>query len=293
MTAHRSVSAIWRNRATVEGAGVRLHRVFGNDQVPRLDPFLMLDDFGSDDPSDYLAGFPWHPHRGIETVTYLDRGSVEHGDSLGNAGSIGPGDVQWMTAGSGIVHQEMPQAPPDRRLRGFQLWVNLPATRKMCDPRYRGVLSAEIPAAGIRPGVTARVIAGEVEGVRGPVRDLEVDVAYLDVAAASGAGCDHPVPAGHRCCAYVVEGEGGFAGARAAAGNLVLFAGTGGVAVEAGPRGCRYLLLSGQPLGEPVAWYGPIVMNTERQLEEAFREYREGTFVKVGAAGADGSRHLR
>ena len=289
----RPVKRIIESTPTVEGAGVRLRRAFGFGDTAETDPFLLFDDFRNNRPEEYLAGFPWHPHRGIETITYVLAGTVEHGDSLGNRGALGAGDVQWMTAGSGIVHQEMPQAPPDRRLRGFQLWVNLPAARKMCDPRYRGVLSAEIPAAGIRPGVTARVIAGEVEGVRGPVRDLEVDVAYLDVAAASGAGCDHPVPAGHRCCAYVVEGEGGFAGARAAAGNLVLFAGTGGVAVEAGPRGCRYLLLSGQPLGEPVAWYGPIVMNTERQLEEAFREYREGTFVKVGAAGADGSRHLR
>jgi hypothetical protein len=269
---------------------VRLHRVFGNEQVPRLDPFLMLDDFGSDDPSDYLAGFPWHPHRGIETVTYLDRGSVEHGDSLGNKGAIAPGDVQWMTAGSGIIHQEMPRAPADRRLRGFQLWVNLPAKRKMCDPRYRGVLAAQIPAVGIAAGVSARVVAGEVEGVRGPVRDLAVEVAYLDVTAAAGSRCGHPVAAAHRCCAYVVEGEGGFAGTRAAAGQLVLFDGRGGVAVEAGARGCRYLLLSGEPLGEPVAWYGPIVMNTEEQLEEAFREYREGTFVKVGAAGFAGDR---
>ncbi len=281
MTEKRSVSAVWKNRATMEGAGVRLHRVFGNEQVPRLDPFLMLDDFGSDKPEDYLAGFPWHPHRGIETVTYLDRGTVEHGDSIGNAGAIGPGDVQWMTAGSGIIHQEMPQAPADRILRGFQLWVNLPARHKMMAPRYRGIEAAEIPSATLSAGVTAKVLAGEAGGVRGPVRDLVVDVAYLDVTATPGATCEHPIPSEHLCFAYVVAGEGGFAGTRAAAGHLVLFDGRGGVAVESGRRGCRYLLLSGRPLGEPVAWYGPIVMNTEEELETAFQEYRDGTFVKV------------
>ncbi len=266
----------------MEGAGVRLHRVFANEQVPRLDPFLLLDDFGSDNPADYVKGFPWHPHRGIETVTYLDRGSVEHGDSIGNAGAIGSGDVQWMTAGSGIIHQEMPQAPADRILRGFQLWVNLPAASKMSAPRYRGIEAAGIPAASLAKGVSAKVIAGEAGGVRGPVKDLTVEVSYLDVTAAPAAGCDHPVAADHRCLAYVVEGEGSFAGARVAAGHLVLFEGRGVAAVEAGPRGCRYLLLSGRPLGEPVAWYGPIVMNTDEELETAFREYREGTFVKVG-----------
>jgi len=283
MTPLRSVGAVWKNRATLEGAGVRLHRVFGNEQVPRLDPFLMLDDFGSNDPADYLAGFPWHPHRGIETVTYLDRGTVAHGDSIGNAGAIGPGDVQWMTAGSGIIHQEMPQAPADLVLRGFQLWVNLPAARKMCEPRYRGLVAAEIPETALAKGVAAKVIAGEAGGVRGPVRDLVVDVAYFDVTAAAAAACDHPVANGHRSLAYVVAGDGLFAGTRVAAGHLVLFEGRGGVAVAAGPRGCRYLLLSGQPLGEPVAWYGPIVMNTDEELETAFREYQEGTFVKVGA----------
>jgi redox-sensitive bicupin YhaK (pirin superfamily) len=283
MSQRRLVGDVWSNRPTLEGAGVRLHRVFGNEQVPRLDPFLMLDDFGSDNPADYLKGFPWHPHRGIETVTYLDRGTVAHGDSLGNAGSIGPGDVQWMSAGSGIIHQEMPQAPADRVLRGFQLWVNLPAKRKMMAPRYRGIGAAAIPAATLAAGVTARVIAGEAGGVPGPVKDLVVDVSYLDVAASAAAACVHPVPAEHRCLAYVVEGEGRFAGTPVAAGHLALFEGKGDVAVEAGGRGCRYLLLSGRPLGEPVAWYGPIVMNTEEELETAFREYRDGTFVKVGA----------
>jgi redox-sensitive bicupin YhaK (pirin superfamily) len=280
--AKRSVREVWKSRATVEGAGVRLHRVFGYDEVPRLDPFLMLDDFGSTDPADYVAGFPWHPHRGIETVTYLLRGTVEHGDSIGNAGAIGPGDIQWMTAGSGIIHQEMPKAPPDRVLRGFQLWVNLPAKRKMMDPRYRGLTAPEIPGAELARGVAAKVIAGEAGGVRGPVRDLVVDVSYLDVTAAPGATLAHPVPAEHRCLAYVAEGEGRFGaeGRPVGPGHLALLDGTGAAAVEAGPRGCRFLLLSGRPLGEPVAWYGPIVMNTEEELEEAFREYREGTFVK-------------
>ena len=281
MNAKRTVSEVWRNRPTLEGAGVRLHRVFGNEQVPRLDPFLMLDDFGSSDPADYLAGFPWHPHRGIETVTYLDRGTVEHGDSIGNAGAIGPGDVQWMTAGGGIIHQEMPKAPPDRVLRGFQLWVNLPARGKMMVPRYRGLVAADIPSAELGMGVSARVIAGAAGGVRGPVRDLIVDAAYLDVSSAAGAACDHPVPGNHRCFAYVVAGEGAFCGSeRVGAGRLVLFEGRGAVSAEAGPHGCRYLLISGEPIGEPVAWYGPIVMNTEEELETAFREYRNGTFVR-------------
>jgi len=284
MTIQRAVGAIWKNRATMEGAGVRLHRVFGNEQVPRLDPFLMLDDFGSDNPADYVAGFPWHPHRGIETVTYLERGTVEHGDSIGNTGAIGPGDVQWMTAGSGIIHQEMPQAPADRILRGFQLWVNLPAASKMCDPRYRGIEAAGIPSVTLSAGVTAKVIAGEAAGVKGPVKDLMVDVSYLDVRAAPKAACNHAVAANHRCLAYIVDGEGTFAGTRVGEGHVVLFEGSGAVPVAASPRGCRYLLFSGQPLGEPVAWYGPIVMNTEEELETAFREYRDGTFVKVGAA---------
>ncbi len=293
MIAPRRAGDIWKNRATLEGAGVRLHRVFGNEQAPRLDPFLLLDDFGSDNPADYLAGFPWHPHRGIETVTYLDRGTVAHGDSIGNSGAIGPGDVQWMTAGSGIIHQEMPQAPADRILRGFQLWVNLPAAKKMCDPRYRGIEAAGIPAAALATGVTAKVIAGAAGGVRGPVQDLAVAVSYLDVTADPAAVCDHQVDVGHRCLAYIVAGEGLFAGSRVAAGHLVSFEGQGGVAVEAGPRGCRYLLLSGAPLGEPVAWYGPIVMNTEAELETAFREYRDGTFVKVNTPGIGKSRTRR
>jgi redox-sensitive bicupin YhaK (pirin superfamily) len=226
-------------------------------------------------------------------VTYLDRGTVEHGDSIGNAGAIGPGDVQWMSAGSGIIHQEMPQAPADGVLRGFQLWVNLPAKHKMMAPRYRGIEAAGIPAATLAAGVTAKVIAGEAGGVRGPVQDLVVDVAYLDVTAAPAAVFEHPVAADHCCLAYVVEGEGGFAGTRVRAGHLVLFAGSGGVAVEAGQRGCRYLLISGRPLGEPVAWYGPIVMNTDEELETAFREYRDGTFVKVGAAEPGKARNRR
>ena len=281
MSARRTVSDAWRSRATLEGAGVRLRRVFGNEHVPRLDPFLLLDDFGSADPADYLAGFPWHPHRGIETVTYLDRGTVEHGDSIGNAGVIGPGDVQWMTAGGGIIHQEMPKAPADGLLRGFQLWVNLPAKSKMMAPRYRGLVAADIPSAALGPGVSAKVIAGEAGGVRGPVRDLVVDVTYLDVSAGPGAACEHRVPASHRCFAYVVAGEGAFGGPdRIAAGRLVLFEGKGAVSAAAGPRGCRYLLISGEPIGEPVAWYGPIVMNTEEELETAFREYRDGTFIR-------------
>jgi redox-sensitive bicupin YhaK (pirin superfamily) len=293
MRTQRSVADVWKNRVTMEGAGVRLHRVFANEQVPRLDPFLLLDDFGSADPADYVKGFPWHPHRGIETVTYLDRGTVEHGDSIGNAGTIGPGEVQWMTAGSGIIHQEMPRAPADRVLRGFQLWVNLPAAEKMSDPRYRGVVAAAIETAALAPGVTAKVIAGRAGGVQGPVRDLVVDVSYLDVTAGAAGACAHQIAADHRCFAYVVAGEGDFAGTRVGSGHLVLFEGRGDVVAAAGPGGCRYLLVSGRPLGEPVAWYGPIVMNTEEELETAFREYRDGTFVKVGSPGATQVRTRR
>jgi hypothetical protein len=265
---------------------VRLRRAFGFDEVPRLDPFLLLDDFRGDDPKDYLAGFPWHPHRGIETITYMLDGEVEHGDSLGNSGVIHPGDVQWMTAGSGIIHQEMPKGNASGRMGGFQLWANLPARQKMMDPRYRDVTASSIPVVETAGGATARVIAGTVEGTAGPVTDVVIRPEYLDVSVPGGAEFRHRVPGDHTVLAYVIEGSGSFspeAGARTRAGYLVLYGEGDELAVTAEEEGVRFLLVSGKPIGEPVAWYGPIVMNTEEELQVAFREYRYGTFIKKGA----------
>ncbi|MGV8041181.1 MAG: pirin family protein [Thermoanaerobaculaceae bacterium] len=277
----RSVIRVLTRRPTVEGAGVRLQRVFGQVD-PALDPFLLLDDFGSDNPADYLAGFPWHPHRGMETVTYVLAGSVEHGDSLGNRGTISGGDVQWMTAGSGIVHQEMPQRF-EGRARAFQLWVNLPAASKMMDPRYQEVPAAAIPEVTPAVGVRVKVIAGEVAGVPGPVTDVVARPTFLDVSLEPGAVFEHAVPAGHTALAYVIDGSGtfGVSGGQALAdGQLAVLGDGDAVAAAAGSSGMRFLLFAGKPLREPVAWYGPVVMTTEEELETAFREYRAGTFVK-------------
>jgi len=277
----RSVALLLTGKPTVEGAGVRLNRVFGYPEVPRFDPFLLLDDFGSDNPDDYIAGFPWHPHRGIETVTYMVSGEVEHGDSLGNTGVIGPGDVQWMTAGSGIVHQEMPQRVEDR-LRGFQLWINLPATSKMIAPRYRDVPADTIPVVSPHTGLTIKVIAGEVVGIRGPVKDFVADPEYLDITLEPGALLEHPTPPDHTVFAYAVSGRG-WVGPNAShtleRGHLALFTAGDSVFAEARDVPFRFLLVSGKPLGEPVAWSGPIVMNTREELAAAFREYQEGTFI--------------
>jgi len=277
----RSVEEILPARETIEGAGVHLRRAFGHPEVPKLDPFLLLDDFRSENPAEFVAGFPWHPHRGIETVTYMLDGRVDHEDSLGNAGVIGPGDVQWMTAGGGIIHQEMPK-PLDGKMGGFQLWVNLPASQKMMDPRYRELKEARIPAVEPAPGVRVRVIAGTVAGVRGPVRDIVVDPEYLDVRLEEGRVLDHPVTPGHRAFAYLLGGEGRFEveGERIDSEHLVLFGDGERVRIEAGSRPLRFLLISGKPVGEPVAWWGPIVMNNRRELEQAVEEYHNGTFLK-------------
>ena len=278
----KRVMEVTKSRPTLEGAGVKLRRAFGFSEAPRLDPFLMLDHFGSENPEDYLAGFPWHPHRGIETVTYLIRGVVEHGDSLGNQGIIGAGDIQWMTAGSGIIHQEMPQLT-DEPLMGFQLWVNLPAAHKMMAPRYRDVLQDQIPEVKLQEGVAIRIVSGEINGVRGPVQDLVVDTEYLDVRLAPKAEWRHPLRPGNRAFAYVFEGRGFFDPEQTrsiAEEHLVDFQDGEAVAIRAGESGVRFLLVSGKPLGEPVAWRGPIVMNTEAELDQAFREYRNGNFIK-------------
>jgi hypothetical protein len=263
--------------------------------VPELDPFLLLDDFHSARPEDYLAGFPWHPHRGIETITYVLEGTVEHGDSMGNAGVISSGDVQWMTAGSGIVHQEMPKGRADGHLWGFQLWANLPASHKMMAPRYRGIEARDIPevrlaggaaATGARDdnGARVKVICGEVEGVRGPVRDIVTDPEYIDVSLPPGAAFARRAHRGCTAFAYVIEGTGTFQpnGDPHDRESLVIFDDGDELAVTAGDAGVRFLLVSGKPIGEPIAWWGPIVMNTQEELQLAFDEYDQGTFLKHG-----------
>lgn len=310
MEGNRRIRKVIRSRPTIEGAGVHLRRAFGFGETQAFDPFLLLDDFRSDNPRQYLNGFPWHPHRGIETVTCMLEGSVEHGDSLGNRGVIGPGDVQWMTAGSGIIHQEMPRGDPEGHMGGFQLWVNLPAAHKMMEPRYREIRSREIPVVSRNDGITIRVIAGRVGETRGSVRDIVTDPEYLDVTIPAGTEFIHPTPPSHTVFAYVLAGEVRFcrendplayqaegAGTYdiprdpfAIDGDLVLFDEGEHLVASAGPEAGRFLLLSGKPLGEPVAWYGPIVMNTRRELEIAFEEYRQGTFIKHGAGGPGSHR---
>jgi redox-sensitive bicupin YhaK (pirin superfamily) len=282
----RAVASVRRSQPTIEGAGVHLKRAFGSVADARvLDPFLLFDHFGSANPADYLAGFPWHPHRGIETVTYLLSGCVRHGDSMGNGGTIGSGEVQWMTAGSGIIHEEMPERATEPLL-GFQLWVNLPAKRKMTDPRYQGLVAAEIPIAEPVAGAQVRVICGTVAGVNGPVSAIYAAPSYFDVTLDAGSSLDLPVTQGHTAFAYVIDGEvalGPQKGKKVDKESLVVFAKTGeGVTAVAGPQGARFLVASGKPLGEPIAWQGPIVMNTDEELELAFEEYERGTFVKRG-----------
>ncbi len=275
MSTVRRVAGVFESRPTREGAGVHLRRVFGYDQVPLFDPFLMMDDFRSDEPEHFRKGFPWHPHRGIETVTYLLRGDVEHADSMGNAGVIGSGCAQWMTAGCGIVHQEMPLGDETGVIEGFQLWVNLPAADKMMPPRYQGVSDDQIPLLAVRGGTLIRVIAGEVDGVRGPVEGIVTDPEYLDVTVPVGASFAHTTEPGHTVFAYVIAGRACFAEDPvsapetecAADGTAVLFGDGDQVIVRAvGDAPVRFLLVSGRPLGEPVAWGGPIVMNTQAEL---------------------------
>jgi hypothetical protein len=267
-------------QATLEGAGVHLHRVFGYGQSPRFDPFLMLDDFRSDTSAHYLKGFPWHPHRGIETITYVTRGDVEHGDSLGNTGVISSGDVQWMTAGSGIIHQEMPKGDASGAMHGFQLWANLPAAQKMMAPRYRDITADRIPVVELENGVTVKVIAGSLGGANGPMDDIVIDPEYLDCTVPAGVTFFHPTDPAYTAFIYVIQGAGQTDGEALENGKLVLFGEGEQLAVSAADASLRFLLLTGKPLNEPVAWRGPIVMNTEAELETAFREYREGKFIK-------------
>jgi redox-sensitive bicupin YhaK (pirin superfamily) len=300
MNSIRKISKVWKSKPTIEGAGVHLKRAFGNNQVPMFDPFLLMDDFHSNYPPFYLKGFPWHPHRGIETITYVIHGRVEHGDSMGNKGVIESGDVQWMTAGSGIIHQEMPRGDNDGLMWGFQLWANLPASHKMMNPRYRGIAAGEIPEATLKGDVRVKVICGRVDGVQGPVQDVIVDPEYLDVTVPPETTFVHPVKKGYTAFAYVVDGEGYFDPERNAyahevvganyfdmkrecacgAESLILYGDGDSVTITTQDRPVRFLLVSGKPIGEPVAWYGPIVMNSQEELEIAFEEYQKGTFIK-------------
>jgi redox-sensitive bicupin YhaK (pirin superfamily) len=298
----RPVKRIIESKPTMEGAGVKLRRAFGFGDTSELDPFLLFDDFRKDRPDDYSAGFPWHPHRGIETITYVLAGSVDHGDSLGNRGSMGAGDVQWMTAGRGIMHQEMPHGDPQGRMHGFQLWANLPSSLKMTAPRYQDVKSGEIPEIVDDDGTRVRVICGDFWGRKGPVEGVAADPRYLDVFVPPGKRKTLPVETGRHAFAYVFEGSGSFRSAsqpfgvltekddgngaetliRESTGNrsLVLFDSGDEVTVQAGDEGIRFLLVSGKPIEEPVAWYGPIVMNTQAELQSAVAELRNGTFIK-------------
>ena len=297
----RPVKRIVQSKPTIEGAGVKLRRAFGFGETSEYDPFLLLDDFRNDRPEDYRAGFPWHPHRGIETITYVLSGTVEHADSLGNSGKLGAGDLQWMTAGRGILHQEMPQGDPQGRMHGFQLWANLPASLKMTAPRYQDVPAAEIPAITDDDGTRVRVVSGEFWGKRGPVEGVAADPQYLDVWVPPNRRKILPVETSRHAFAYVFEGSGVFSAAsqpfgvltektvdaqeirlRETTGNrsLVLFDQGDEVTVQAGDEGIRFLLVTGKPIQEPVAWYGPIVMNTQAELQQAVAELREGTFIR-------------
>ena len=298
----RPIKRIVQAQPTIEGAGVRLRRAFGFGETRDFDPFLLLDDFRNDNPADYMAGFPWHPHRGIETITYVLAGSVNHGDSLGNRGNLGAGDVQWMTAGSGILHQEMPRGDPQGRMHGFQLWANLPAALKMTRPRYQDIAATDIPEVTDDDGTRVRVICGTFWGRTGPVDGVTADPRYLDVWVPGNQRKTLPIDASRHAFAYVFEGVGTFRDAAAPAAvatervgpivaaaaaevenrSLVLFDRGDAVTIQAGEAGIRFLLVSGEPIEEPVAWYGPIVMNTPDELRQAYAELQDGSFIKQG-----------
>jgi hypothetical protein len=300
MKENRKIRKVFKSKPTLEGAGVHLRRVFGNSEVPLFDPFLLLDDFRNTNPSHYLKGFPWHPHRGIETITYVLRGDVEHGDSMGNKGVISSGDMQWMTAGSGIIHQEMPKGDDGGVMEGFQLWANLPKSQKMMSPRYREIKSGQVPEVTTKDGAKIKVICGTAEGREGPVRDIVIEPEYLDITLPAGSGFVHKTSRGHTVFAYVIGGKGVFCNeknpfsydaegenyfdmerdAYIHNGTAVLFGDGDQVTVTTQGDPVRFLLVSGRPIGEPVAWYGPIVMNTEEELQVAFEEYRNGTFIR-------------
>lgn len=276
----REIKQVLKGENVTEGAGVRLRRIFGFHETTLFDPFLMLDDFRSNTPEDFIRGFPWHPHRGIETITYVLKGDVEHGDSLGNKGVISSGDVQWMTAGGGIIHQEMPKGDGNGAMHGFQLWANLPASHKMMVPRYRDIKAADIPVVILKNGTSLKVIAGSVGGALGPAGDIVIDPEYLDCMIPAGTGFLHKTKRGYTVFLYVIGGEGRVNETPVANQTLVLFADGDEVSVCGGASPLRFLLLSGKPLNEPIAWRGPIVMNTREELDQAFNELQDKTFIK-------------
>ena len=300
MSKARKIKKVFKSKPTIEGAGVHLRRAFGFSEVPMFDPFLMLDDFRSDNPEHYLKGFPWHPHRGIETITYVLSGKVEHGDSMGNKGVITPGDVQWMTAGSGIIHQEMPKGDNKGIMGGFQLWANLPASRKMMEPRYRDIKSSQIPEVVYESGAKIKIICGKIDKTEGPVRDIIIEPEYLDITVPTETEFTYKTKQGHNVFAYIIGGRGYFCKEKnpftyevagenyfdiqrdplLGNGNLVLFDKGDEITVLTEKDPLRFLLISGKPIGEPVAWYGPVVMNTQEELRIAFEEYNNGTFIK-------------
>jgi quercetin 2,3-dioxygenase len=293
MSKPRAIRQVFKSKPTIEGAGVHLKRALGFNEVPLFDPFLLLDDFRSDTPSHFLKGFPWHPHRGIETITYMLDGNVEHGDSMGNKGVIGAGDVQWMTAGSGIIHQEMPKGDSKGLMGGFQLWANLPQSHKMMDPRYRDVKRSQIPEVALDNGVKVKIIAGKVDKTQGPVRDIITDPTYLDVTIPAHSSFVYPTQQDHTAFIYVIDGKGNFGSSnpspskkstyqKSLLGNetLILYDKGDEIRITTDDSMVRFLLIAGKPIGEPVAWYGPIVMNTDEELAIAFDEYEKGTFIK-------------
>jgi redox-sensitive bicupin YhaK (pirin superfamily) len=300
MSPTRNIHKVFRSKLVIEGAGVHLKRALGFNEVPLFDPFLLLDDFRSTVPEHYIKGFPWHPHRGIETITYVLQGAVEHGDSMENKGIIDSGDVQWMTAGSGIIHQEMPKGDSGGTMLGFQLWANLPASHKMMDPRYQEIKSNQIPELLLDNGTQIKIICGQVNGTKGPVQDIVIDPEYLDIRVPANSIYEHPTKAGHKAFAYVIDGKGYFCQEKEpftfdVVGDsyfdmsnepfienemLVLFGDGESVSVSTGEEPVRFLLISGKPINEPVAWRGPIVMNTHEELRLAFEEFQNGTFIK-------------
>ena len=300
MVKKRKIRKVFRSKPTLEGAGVHLKRAFGHSEVPLFDPFLLFDDFRSKEPNHYLKGFPWHPHRGIETITYVLQGDVEHGDSMGNKGDITSGDVQWMTAGNGIIHQEMPKGNDNGIMEGFQLWANLPAAQKMMDPRYRDVLANDIPTIQLDTGTEIKIICGKVADTQGPVRDIVIDPEYIDVTVPAHSSYEHPTKLGHTVFAYIISGKGYFCQEKKPftfeveganyfdmlveplLGNetIVLFDDGEEISVLTEDESIRFLLISGKPIGEPIAWHGPIVMNTQEELQAAFEDFHKGTFVK-------------
>jgi quercetin 2,3-dioxygenase len=298
----RAVKSITPSHPTLEGAGVHLHRAFGFRDPEEFDPFLLFDDFRNDVPEHYMAGFPWHPHRGIETITYVLTGEVEHKDSLGNRGSLGAGDIQWMTAGSGIIHQEMPMGDAGGKMHGFQLWANLPAAQKMTAPRYQDVEAKDVPEVIDDDGTRARILCGTFWGQTGPVDGIAADPQYLDISVPPNTRRTLPVETSRHAFAYVFAGSGTFGNASgptpvlmdplveidtatptlAKDRHLIHFDRGDKIQLQSGPEGLRFLLVSGRPLGEPVAWSGPIVMNTQAELRQAFEDYRSGNFIKAG-----------